>query len=72
MSPPYVIKVDGLAAGKGVFICENIKEANRVLEDLSASSKFGEAGEIIVIEEFLKGIEMSVFILTNGNSYKIF
>jgi|TARA_B100002052_G_C15883261_1_gene600383 phosphoribosylamine--glycine ligase len=71
MPPPYVIKVDGLAAGKGVFICEDIKEANRVLEDLSVSSRFGEAGETIVIEEFLKGIEMSVFILTNGNSYKI-
>jgi len=71
MSPPYVIKVDGLAAGKGVFICETIKEANRVLENLSENSQFGEAGKKIVIEDFLKGMEMSVFILTNGSSYKI-
>ena len=71
MSPPYVIKLDGLAAGKGVFICEHIKEANSVLDDLAINSKFGKAGETIVIEEFLKGIEMSVFILTNGSSYKI-
>ena len=71
MSSPYVIKVDGLAAGKGVFICENINDANNVLEDLARNSKFGEAGKNIVIEEFLNGIEMSVFILTNGSSYKI-
>ena len=71
MCSPYVIKVDGLAAGKGVFICENINDAKNVLEDLALNSKFGEAGKNIVIEEFLKGIEMSVFILTNGSSYKI-
>ena len=71
MHPPYVIKLDGLAAGKGVFICENIQDANNVLDDLAISSKFGKAGETIVIEEFLKGIEMSVFVLTNGSSYKI-
>ncbi len=71
MSAPYVIKVDGLAAGKGVFICEDMKNAEKVLESLSINSKFGKAGETIVIEEFLKGIEMSVFILTNGKSYKM-
>ena len=68
---PYVIKADGLAAGKGVFICPNYNEAKSVIEDIMLKSKFGEAGKKIVIEEFLDGIELSVFILTDGINYKL-
>jgi len=70
-APPFVIKADGLAAGKGVFICKTLKEANTVVEDIVVNKKFGAAGEKIVIESFLDGIELSVFILTNGTDYKI-
>tara|TARA_B100001250_G_scaffold83717_1_gene69093 strand:- start:1721 stop:3013 length:1293 start_codon:yes stop_codon:yes gene_type:complete len=69
--PPFVIKADGLAAGKGVFICNSIEESENVIYDIIIGSKFGEAGKQIVIESFLKGIEMSVFIITDGNSYKM-
>ena len=69
--PPFVIKADGLAAGKGVFICNSIKESESIIYDIIIGSKFGKAGAKIVIESFLKGIEMSVFILTDGHSYKI-
>lgn len=69
--PPFVIKADGLAAGKGVFICNSIKESESIIYDIIIGSKFGKAGTKIVIESFLKGIEMSVFILTDGHSYKI-
>ena len=70
-APPFVIKADGLAAGKGVFICKTLKEANAVVEDIVVNKKFGSAGEKIIIESFLDGIELSVFILTNGTDYKI-
>jgi len=69
-SPPYVIKADGLAAGKGVVILNDIEEAGQeVLEMLNG--KFGIAGQKVVIEQFLKGIELSVFIITDGVSYKL-
>lgn len=67
---PYVIKADGLAAGKGVLIIDNLKEASAQLKEIF-SGKFGEAGEKVVIEEFLDGIELSVFVLTDGKNYKI-
>jgi phosphoribosylamine--glycine ligase len=68
--PPYVIKADGLAAGKGVLIIEDIGEAER--ETMSIlNGKFGNAGNKVVIEQFLKGIEVSVFIITDGDSYKL-
>lgn len=70
LEPPYVIKADGLAAGKGVVIIndqdEALREVNAMLE-----GKFGEAGKRVVIEQFLRGIELSVFIVTDGFSYKI-
>jgi len=70
MNKPYVLKADGLAAGKGVLIINDYNEA--VLElDRMFSGKFGEAGNIVVIEEFLKGIELSVFVVTDGDDYKI-
>ncbi len=69
--PPFVIKVDGLAAGKGVFICNELNEAIKIMKDIAVKSIFGDAGNKIVIEDFLEGIELSVFILTNGNNYKI-
>ena len=71
-SPPYVLKADGLAAGKGVVICNSSEEARQELHDMIIGAKFGEASRHVVIEEFLKGIELSVFILTDGISYKIF
>ena len=70
LKPPYVLKADGLAAGKGVLILENLEEAKRELE-LMLGGKFGKAGNQVVIEEYLKGIELSVFALTDGRSYKI-
>jgi phosphoribosylamine--glycine ligase len=71
MTPPYVIKADGLAAGKGVVICQEIKEAREVLQSMLVDSKFGQAGDKVVIEEFLTGIEMSAFTLTDGLHYLI-
>lgn len=71
LSPPYVLKADGLAAGKGVLIVQTIKEAEAALEDMFGG-KFGDAGKQVVIEEFLQGIELSVFILTDGSSYVLF
>ena len=68
---PFVLKADGLAAGKGVVICENREEAIEVLTSMISGKKFGEASANVVIEEFLTGIELSVFILTDGISYKI-
>ncbi|MDF2438839.1 MAG: phosphoribosylamine--glycine ligase [Bacteroidota bacterium] len=69
--PPYVLKADGLAAGKGVVIPETLDEAKKELSEMLANAKFGNASAKVVIEEFLKGIELSVFVLTDGNSYKI-
>jgi phosphoribosylamine--glycine ligase len=71
LSPPYVLKADGLAAGKGVLILEDIEEAKTELSNMIENGKFGDASATVVIEEFLKGIELSVFVLTDGESYKI-
>lgn len=68
---PIVLKADGLAAGKGVLICETREQARQELEEMLLNAKFGAAGEKVVIEQFLEGIELSVFVLTDGNSYKI-
>ena len=70
-SPPYVLKADGLAARKGVLILNNLQEAKNELKAMVADEKFGAASKTVVIEEFLDGIELSVFILTDGDSYKI-
>jgi phosphoribosylamine--glycine ligase len=70
-SPPYVLKADGLAAGKGVLILSSIDEAKAELEEMLSNQKFGEASSTVVIEEFLDGIELSVFVLTDGKSYKV-
>ncbi|MCB2194303.1 MAG: phosphoribosylamine--glycine ligase [Bacteroidetes bacterium] len=70
MKAPYVLKADGLAAGKGVLILENLEEAKKALEEM-LSGKFGDASATVVIEEYLNGIELSVFVLTDGKSYKI-
>ena len=72
LSPPYVLKADGLAAGKGVLILTNLEEAKNSLENMILEKKFGQASERVVIEEYLKGIEVSSFVLTDGNTYKIF
>lgn len=69
LNPPYVLKADGLAAGKGVIICHDIREAENELKSMLGTTKFGAAGDKVVIEEFLSGIEVSVFILTDGRSY---
>lgn len=66
---PVVLKADGLAAGKGVVICENSAEAITEFESMIRHSKFGEAGKQVVVEEFLTGIELSAFILTDGKNY---
>jgi phosphoribosylamine--glycine ligase len=71
LTPPYVLKADGLAAGKGVLILENLEEAKTELKSMVADAKFGAASTTVVIEEFLKGIELSVFVLTDGENYKI-
>ena len=71
LSPPYVLKADGLAAGKGVLIPETLKEAKISLKEMLGDAKFGDASSKVVIEEHLKGIELSVFVLTDGISYKI-
>lgn len=71
LNPPYVLKADGLAAGKGVLILKDLNEAKQELENMLAHSKFGEASSKVVIEEFLDGIELSVFVLTDGKNYKI-
>lgn len=70
LKAPYVLKADGLAAGKGVLIIDNLDEAKKELENM-LQGKFGAAGNTVVIEEYLDGIECSVFVLTDGNSYKI-
>ena len=70
LSPPYVIKADGLAAGKGVVIVDDIYEAEKEVEAM-LNGKFGTAGQKVVIEQFLKGIELSVFIITDGITYKL-
>jgi len=69
LNPPYVLKADGLAAGKGVLIIDDLEEAKKELENM-LSGKFGAASKKVVIEEFLDGIELSVFVLTDGKNYK--
>ena len=71
LESPFVLKADGLAAGKGVLIIESLNEAKKELKSMLLESKFGYASSKVVIEEFLDGIELSVFVLTNGDSYKI-
>lgn len=71
LNPPYVLKADGLAAGKGVLILNDLNEAKEELENMLKNEKFGAASQTVVIEEFLDGIELSVFALTDGKSYKI-
>lgn len=70
LKPPYVLKADGLAAGKGVVIVPSLEEAKRELADM-LSGKFGVASRNVVIEEYLSGIELSVFVATDGKSYKL-
>ncbi|MFY0608158.1 MAG: phosphoribosylamine--glycine ligase [Cyclobacteriaceae bacterium] len=71
LKPPYVLKADGLAAGKGVLITEDIEEAKKNLDDLIIHKQFGDASAKVLIEEFLTGIEVSVFVLTDGKDYVI-
>ena len=71
LNPPYVLKADGLAAGKGVLIIDNLEEANNELREMLVGEKFGIASSKVVIEEFLDGIELSCFVLTDGVNYKV-
>jgi phosphoribosylamine--glycine ligase len=71
LNPPYVLKADGLAAGKGVLIINDLDIAKQELKSMLSDGKFGKAGDKVVIEEFLSGIECSVFVLTDGKHYKI-
>lgn len=71
LKPPYVLKADGLAAGKGVLILPDLAEAQQELRNMLVGEKFGSASAKVVIEEFLDGIELSCFVLTDGKSYKI-
>ena len=71
LKPPFVLKADGLAAGKGVLILNSLSEAKSELTEMVSNQKFGDASSTVVIEEFLKGIELSVFVLTDGKNYKI-
>ncbi len=68
---PIVLKADGLAAGKGVLICETLEQAKAELRAMISEAKFGDASRVVVVEEFLRGIELSVFVLTDGDTYKI-
>ena len=69
ISPPYVLKADGLAAGKGVIISKNLKEAENALRKMLIDKQFGKASEKVLIEEFLSGIEVSSFAITDGEKY---
>ena len=69
LSPPYVLKADGLAAGKGVLIIDNKDEAIKELHSMLIDKKFGDASKNVLIEEFLDGIELSVFVITDGKNY---
>jgi phosphoribosylamine--glycine ligase len=71
LTAPYVLKADGLAAGKGVLILSDLDKAKRELKTMLVYSKFGEASKTVVIEEFLDGIELSCFVLTDGENYKV-
>ena len=71
MNPPFVLKADGLAGGKGVIITEELPDAKKTLRDMLVDKKFGAASEKVLIEEFLKGIEVSFFVLTDGKDFRI-
>ena len=71
LTPPYVLKADGLAAGKGVLILQHLNQAKAELKNMLVHAKFGQASTKVVIEEFLNGIELSCFVLTDGKNYKI-
>lgn len=71
LDAPYVLKADGLAAGKGVLILNDLAEAQQELRNMLVDAKFGEASSKVVIEEFLDGIELSCFVLTDGKNYKV-
>ena len=71
MNPPYVLKADGLAAGKGVLILKDLEDAKLELRNMILDRKFGKSSTKVVIEEFLDGIELSCFILTDGKNYKV-
>ena len=71
LQAPYVLKADGLAAGKGVLILNDLDEAKQELKNMMVDAKFGSASTTVVIEEFLAGIELSVFVLTDGEGYKV-
>ena len=71
MKAPYVLKADGLAAGKGVLIIDNPDEAKNEIHEMLINSKFGDASKSVVIEEFLDGIELSCFVITDGQDYKL-
>jgi phosphoribosylamine--glycine ligase len=71
LQPPYVLKADGLAAGKGVLIIQDLAEAKDELRNMLVHAKFGKASKKVVIEEFLDGIELSCFVLTDGKNYKM-
>ena len=71
IKPPFVIKADGLAGGKGVVITTDEKEARTVLKEMLEGGRFGEAGDRVVIEEFLDGIEVSAFLITDGHAFKM-
>ncbi len=71
MQPPYVIKADGLAQGKGVVITDDKKEAARTLKEMLDGTRYGAASERVVLEQFLKGIELSAFLITDGTSFKM-
>jgi phosphoribosylamine--glycine ligase len=68
---PVVLKADGLAAGKGVLICTSLQEAQQELIEMLTNAKFGDASSKVVVEQFLQGIELSVFVLTDGTNYKM-
>lgn len=71
LQPPYVLKADGLAAGKGVVILQDLEQALKELEEMLSGSKFGKASNKVVIEEYLDGIELSSFVLTDGKDYLV-
>lgn len=71
LEPPYVLKADGLAAGKGVIISSSLIEAKSSLKEMIEDAQFGQASSCVVIEEFMKGVEVSVFAITNGEQYKV-
>ncbi len=71
MQPPFVLKADGLAGGKGVIITEELPDAKMALRELLVEKKFGKASERVLIEEFLNGIEVSFFVLTDGKDFRV-